>query len=47
MTIEQNLLELLHADELHDYAVPTSKDVELPPDASVHLSDEKISADVS
>lgn len=47
MTIEQNLLELLHADELHDYAAPTAKDVELPPDASTHASDEALGADIS
>lgn len=47
MTIEKNLLELLHDDDLHDYAVPTVADVRLPPDASLDASDEKHSADIS
>ncbi len=47
ITIEQNLLELLHADELHDYEAPTSEDVQLPPDASPHISDDDIGADIS
>ncbi|WP_302119711.1 bestrophin family protein [Allorhodopirellula heiligendammensis] len=47
ITIEQNLLELLHDDALHDYAAPTAADVELPPDASTHATDDNIGADIS
>ncbi|WP_442511112.1 bestrophin family protein [Novipirellula sp. SH528] len=47
MTIEKNLLELLHDDNLYDDSAPMVSDVELPPDASAHISDEELSADIS
>ena len=47
MTIEKNLLELLHDDDLHDYAAPAVAEVQLPPDASLDVSDEGLSADIS
>ncbi len=47
MTIEQNLLELLHDDDLHDYDAPTACEVELPADASVHVVDDNFPADIS
>ncbi|QDV26527.1 bestrophin family protein [Aureliella helgolandensis] len=46
-TIEKNLLELLHDDNLHDYSAPMVSEVELPPDASAHISDEDLPADIS
>ncbi|MEO8268359.1 MAG: bestrophin family ion channel [Aureliella sp.] len=46
-TIEQNVLELLHADDLHDYLAPKPEHVELPPDASKHISDDDLAADIS
>lgn len=46
-TIEQNLLELLHDDDLHDYLAPRPENVELPPDASKHISDGDSAADIS
>ncbi len=46
-TIEQNVLELLHDDDLHDYSAPKPEQVELPPDASKHISDDDSTANIS
>lgn len=46
-TIEQNLLELLHDDDVADYAAHTADEVELPPDAEHHISDDNLPADIS
>lgn len=46
MTIEQNLLELLHDDDAYEHVAPSVEDVELPPDASTHDKDE-FPADIS
>lgn len=46
-TIEKNLLELLHDDDLHDYSAPAVADVVLPPDASPQACDGDLSADIS
>ncbi len=47
MTIEKNLLELLHDDDLHNYRAPAVEDVVLPPDASLGTTEDDLSADVS
>jgi ion channel-forming bestrophin family protein len=47
MTIEKNLLELLHDDDLHNYLAPAVQDVVLPPDASLGITDDDLPADVS
>jgi ion channel-forming bestrophin family protein len=47
MTIEKNLLELLHDDDLHNYLAPAVEDVVLPPDASLGITDDDLPADVS
>ena len=47
MTIEKNLLELLHDDDLHNYVAPAVKDVQLPPDASLGIAEEDHTADIS
>ena len=44
-TIEENLLELLHDDNLHEYAAPKAGEVELPPDASTH--EDELEVDIS
>ncbi len=46
-TIEQNVLELLHDCDLHDYSAPQPEQVELPPDASKHISDDDLAVDIS
>jgi ion channel-forming bestrophin family protein len=47
MTIEKNLLELLHDDDLHSYLAPAVEDVVLPPDASLGITDDDLPANVS
>ncbi len=47
MTIEKNLLELLHDDESHNYLAPAVKDVQLPPDASLGVAEDDLAADIS
>ena len=47
MTIEKNLLELLHDDDLHDYAAPRVDEVELPPDALEGREPDGLLVDIS
>jgi hypothetical protein len=42
VTIEKDLLEMLHDDGLHDYAAPTVADVELAHDATTDTSTDKL-----
>ncbi len=46
-TIERNVLELLHHEELEAGAAPAPGDVVMPPDASTHISEEPLAADIS
>lgn len=46
-TIEINLLELLHDDELHNYLAPTVEEVQLPPDASIAITEATLAKDIS
>jgi ion channel-forming bestrophin family protein len=47
VTIEKNVLELLHDDDLHNYAAPAVDDVELPPDAPVGITNDNLKVNVS
>ena len=46
-TIERNVLELLHHEKLEAGAAPSPDEVEMPPDAQTHISEEPLTADIS
>lgn len=46
-TIEKNLLELLHDDDLHQYPAPSVSEVQMPLDAVCRDSDTDVAADIS
>ncbi len=46
-TIEKNLMELLHDDDLHEYSAPSVHEVKLPLDAVSRTSDGDVAADIS
>ncbi len=46
-TIEQNLLERLHDDDFANYSALKVDEVELPPDAVEHISNDELPADIA